>query len=178
MLVFSETPKSLAVSTPDMQFQPMNRPTYGKPSKHSKVKCLKQDNKHGIGREKHWSCLICPINPPHFGGDMILGLYPPPRFRFPGKNHHVRLVSHHVLHSSGYNTQQNTDVLEVNPSFLEVILLKPRNIHQIGGWTPSGLTSLNHTKIGGFIVIEVIGSNLTIINQINLMKKCHHQKLV
>ena len=129
-------PHSLLSTSKNMQFQPMNRPTYGKPSKHSKVKCLKQDNKHGIGRENHWICLICPINPPHFGGDMILGLYPPPRFRFPGKNHHVRLVSHHVLHSSGYNTQQNTDVLEVNPSFLEVILLKPTNIYRIGGWTP------------------------------------------
>ena len=54
----------------------MNRPTYGKPSKHAKVKCLKQDNKHGIGlREKHWFCLICPIYPPHFAGDMIFGLY-------------------------------------------------------------------------------------------------------
>jgi hypothetical protein len=121
MVVFSEPKKNRWQFPPhNMQFQPMNRSTYGKPSKHSKVKCLKQDNKHGIGREKHWICLICPINPPHFGGDMIFGLYPPPRFRFPGKNHHVRLVSHHVLHSSGYNTQQNTDVLEVNhPSFLD-----------------------------------------------------------
>ena len=140
-----------------MQFQPMNRPTYGKPSKHSKVKCLKQDNKHGIGREKHWICLICPINPPHFGGDMIFGLYPPPRFRFPGKKHHVRLVSHHVLHSSGYNTQQNTDVLEVNhPSFLDGESKASSPIETdkyISNWwlNPPGLTPSNHTKIRGFI---------------------------
>ena len=69
-------PHSLLSTSKNMQCQPMNRPTYGKPSKHAKVKCLKQDNKHGIGlREKHWFCLICPIYPPHFAGDMIFGLY-------------------------------------------------------------------------------------------------------
>ena len=134
---YGSFPHSLLSTSKNMQCQPMNRPTYGKPSKHAKVKCLKQDNKHGIGlREKHWIGLICPIYPPHFAGDMIFGLYPPPRFRFPEKNHHVRLVSHHVPHSSGH-TQQNTYVLEVNPSLTgnpkPLIPLKPRNIHQIGG---------------------------------------------